>query len=493
MQAEHVNDTKPQRRGLGLRPKILLRLALIGTALVAGVNTYNLLSTRQKRCQQALSSNATLARVIAGGLLGELANHDIHSHHIQTYVQNFVSASLAINTDDKTLALIGVFDPENQLVGGNAKPNLIVCTDGQTASDTANALTRIAQTDPKLGPALSIMRFPLKIDNRYVGKLVVVTSVADVEAQTQRELWLNGIVLTACLLALLLYGGWVLEGLILRPITQVVHAMARVRKGQLDTPLVFARDDEMAWLADNYNYMLQGLQERNALQDAFSRYVSKQIFDKLQRGNIAWTGELKTATVLFTDIRDFTTLSEALPPQDVVELLNGYFTQMVESIFAYDGFVNKFIGDALMAVYNAPLDQDFPELRAVCTAIEMRQKLIQLNQMRAAQGKEPIRIGMGINTGSVLAGNIGHKQRLEYTVIGDAVNVAQRLESQTKQAAVDLLISASTWQAVAPFVHGSPLGEVMLKGKTQPVQLYRVDGLNVGATWPKKIGTPSGA
>lgn len=494
MQAEHVIEPKPHRRGLGLRSKILLRLALIVAALVAGLNTYNLLSTRDKRCAQAKSSNATLAKVIAGGLLGELANHDIHSRHIETYVQNFVSASLAINTADTTLALIGVLDANNQLIGGNARAKLLVFADGHTEPDAQSALSRIAKRDTDLGPALSLMRFDLKIDNQFVGKLIVITSVADVEAQTERDLWLNVAVLAVCLVALFIYGGFVLENLVLRPMIQVVHAMGRVRQGQLDTQLAFARDDEMGWLADNYNYMVLGLKERNTLQDAFSRYVSKQIYEKLHRGggDVTWTGELKTATVLFTDIRDFTSLSEALSPQEIVELLNGYFTQMVESIFCYDGFLNKFIGDAIMAVYNAPLDQDYPELRAVCTAILMRQELYQLNQARTAQGKTPIRIGMGINTGPVLAGNIGHKERLEYTVIGDAVNVAQRLESQTKTAAVDILVSASTWQAVAPFVVGSPLGEVILKGKTQPVQVFRIDALNPSANWPAKIIPPSG-
>jgi len=150
---------------------------------------------------------------------------------------------------------------------------------------------------------------------------------------------------------------------------------------------------------------------------------------------------------------------------------------MVEIIFKYDGFLNKFIGDAIMAIYNVPLDQDSPELRAVKTAIEMRDALDQLNREREARGVFAIKIGIGINTGPVIAGNIGHEQRLEYTVIGDAVNLASRIESQTKVAGATILISEYTYAPIASLLDCDVLPPVKVKGKAEPVKLYSVRGL----------------
>jgi adenylate cyclase len=230
--------------------------------------------------------------------------------------------------------------------------------------------------------------------------------------------------------------------------------------------------------------MVRGLRERERLKDAFNRYVSRQVYEKFQAGEIALSGENRHATVLFSDIRSFTTLSEQLTPTEVVAMLNEYFNVMVEIVLKYDGFLNKFIGDALMAIYNVPLDQTAPELRAVCTAIEMMQSLDLLNADRERRGQFPIKIGIGINTGPVVAGNIGHEKRLEYTVIGDAVNTAQRLESQTKVAGVTILLSEATYQAVASYVDATALPPVKVKGKAEPVALYAVNGIKPGVTLP---------
>ncbi|MEE8408025.1 MAG: adenylate/guanylate cyclase domain-containing protein, partial [Myxococcota bacterium] len=217
--------------------------------------------------------------------------------------------------------------------------------------------------------------------------------------------------------------------------------------------------------------------EREQLKDAFSRYVSTQVYKKLQQGEINLTGETRNATILFSDIRAFTALSERLPPNEVVLLLNEYFNVMVEIVFKHEGFLNKFMGDALMAVYNVPIDQTDPELRAVKTALEMMTALTELNRNRAERGLFAIKIGIGVNTGPVTAGNIGHMRRLEYTVIGDAVNLAQRIESQTKVTGMPILISKTTYQSVADRVVAQALPPVKVKGKQEPVALYAVTAM----------------
>jgi len=313
------------------------------------------------------------------------------------------------------------------------------------------------------------------------GRLLVGISLAQVEAEGRRDLIVNLGVLFGSLITLLIYSSLTLSRMVIQPITAIMSSMRKLRDGDLTTRAEIRRADEIGILADTYNFMVQGLSEREKLKDAFNRYVSKQVYKQLEAGAIRLTGEQREATILFSDIRSFTALSEQLTPPDVVAMLNEYFNEMVEIVFKHDGFLNKFIGDALMAVYNAPIDQPEPEMRAVRTALEMLDALQKLNQKRTARGQFPLRIGIGINTGPVVAGNIGHEQRLEYTVIGDAVNLAQRIESQTKVTGSSLLISESTYAKISKYVIAEALPAVKMKGKQDAVALYAVQALRRGA------------
>jgi class 3 adenylate cyclase len=475
-----------KHQGMSLRTKLMLGFVLIIGIFFAGLNTYNALAARTSRRIEALAANDTLARLVAGGLLGELADNEVNSPHTQAYLHNFINPIFKLNAHNKELAFILVTDANNHVIGGQARPELSVFTGGKVLDSSQAVLDEVARLDGPLGPHMALKRFPLKLgDSGVLAKLMVGTSLARVEAEAVKDLILNAGFFMLALAILILYASLALDHMVLIPINQVVQAMRQVQTGQLETELPTHRTDEMGILAEAYNYMVRGLRDRAKLQDAFSRYVSKQVYEKFQAGQIELSGEKRQATVLFSDIRSFTTLSEQMDPNDVVIMLNEYFTVMVESIFKYEGFLNKFIGDALMAVYNVPLDQTFPELRAVCTALEMKNNLDTLNISRSKKGLFAIKMGIGINTGAVVAGNIGHKKRLEYTVIGDAVNLAQRLESQTKESNVSLLVSEATWRAVAPFVEGAALPPVMLKGKSEPVAIFRIDGLRQDMDLPQ--------
>ncbi|MEO1173987.1 MAG: adenylate/guanylate cyclase domain-containing protein, partial [Myxococcota bacterium] len=168
---------------------------------------------------------------------------------------------------------------------------------------------------------------------------------------------------------------------------------------------------------------------------------------------------------------------EHLDPADGANLVRDYLDRLGSVVLAHGGMIDQFIGDSVVALFNAPLEQAHPELRAVRTAVEMQHALVRLNQKRQTRGQLPIRVGIGINTGPVIAGNIGHEKRLEYTVIGDAVNLAQRIESQTKVTGATVLISETTYRAVAQHVTVEPLQPVKVKGKQEPVRLFSVTGL----------------
>jgi adenylate cyclase len=197
----------------------------------------------------------------------------------------------------------------------------------------------------------------------------------------------------------------------------------------------------------------------------------------LMDGRVALGGESLRVTVLFTDIRSFTSISETMDPQNLVALLNEYFTEMVGIVMDEGGVVDKYIGDAIMAVFGAPVPKAGDAANAVRAAVRMRTALGVLNARLAARGVAPLRTGIGIHTGEVVAGNIGSERRMEYTVIGDAVNLASRLESNTKELGVNVLISEDTYALTRDTIVVRPMREITVKGRNRPVMTYELLGM----------------
>lgn len=213
------------------------------------------------------------------------------------------------------------------------------------------------------------------------------------------------------------------------------------------------------------------------LKSAFASYVPRDVVDKIARdaSAVKLGGEKKMLTVLFSDIRGFTSYSEKMDPQDLVSVLNNYLSKMSEAIFRHKGTIDKFIGDAIMAIFGAPIEQPDHASRACEVALDMISMLQEVNKDQADRGQPPLRIGIGLNTGEMTVGNIGSQKRFDYTVIGDAVNLGSRLEGLTKTFAVDIIISEMTYEFCerTRFVFRE-LGEVIVKGKDQPVRMYQL-------------------
>ena len=226
-----------------------------------------------------------------------------------------------------------------------------------------------------------------------------------------------------------------------------------------------------------YRYLLEE-REKRKVRSFFSRYVSPSVVDKVldESEQLSLGGETKTVTIFFSDIRGFTTISENMTPPEVVEMLNEYFQEMVEIVFKYEGTVNKFIGDAIMAIFGAPINQEDAPERALRACLEMREKLKELNEKWRNNGKNPIRIGMGVHMGDVVVGNVGSSRQMEYTVIGDAVNVSSRIESLTKEIKTDILISDDVYFQVKDLVEVESPDPVPVKGKSEPLQVHKVLG-----------------
>jgi adenylate cyclase len=180
--------------------------------------------------------------------------------------------------------------------------------------------------------------------------------------------------------------------------------------------------------------------------------------------------------VLFADIRDFTGLAERLAPERLVRLLNRYFTAMTEVVQAEDGMVDKFLGDGLLAVFGAPLPQPDHAARACRAALAMQAAVEALNREWAAEGLPEIRVGVGVNTGRMVIGNMGSEQRFDYTVVGDEVNVAARLEAASKEAGAPILVSAATLAAAGPGFRARRLPDVALRGHSAQVHVFALEG-----------------
>ena len=226
----------------------------------------------------------------------------------------------------------------------------------------------------------------------------------------------------------------------------------------------------------------RGTIKRMKVREAFARYLPGPIVERLEANPMMLElgGEVQEATILFADIRGFTAMSEAMRPGQVVELLNEYFTEMVDEIFQWGGILDKFIGDGLCAVFIGGIQHssglDHPA-RGINCGVEMLQRLIAINAARAARNEPPLRIGIGIHTGLVVAGNVGSRDRMEYTHIGDAVNTCSRIEGLCKELAKPLLVSANTYERAggAAKYPATAMPPVVVRGKPDPLSVFAIE------------------
>jgi class 3 adenylate cyclase len=323
------------------------------------------------------------------------------------------------------------------------------------------------------GHEWSIRSEPLSAEDPDQGQRIVAVPLDEVLApfeRIRRALLLGGG-------ASLLLSGLLGVGLsrsLTRPVRELVAATGRVAKGDYETEVNVASRDELGTLADAFNEMTRGLLLRERYRSVLNKVVSQDVATELMRGDVELGGENRLVSVLFADIRGFTALTEGMEPQQVIGLLNECMEHLSQAIDAEGGVVDKYIGDEVMAVFGAPVTQDDHALRAVRAALRMREGVAAFNVLRQARGEAPLGIGVGINSGIAVAGNMGSKSRLNYTVVGDVVNLASRLAGQAQ--AGQILVSGATLRLAGPGVVAPPLGGRSLKGFSAEVEVYAVEG-----------------
>jgi adenylate cyclase len=225
--------------------------------------------------------------------------------------------------------------------------------------------------------------------------------------------------------------------------------------------------------------VMEDISDEKRLKSTMYRYMTQELAEQLLENPDAakMGGDRKEVTVLFSDIRSYTSLTESLKAEEVVDMLNDYFELMVDAVFLHKGTLDKYIGDAIMAVYGSPLPLDTHEWMAVQTALEMRKRLTLFNSKRIEKQQKPIKIGIGINSDTVISGNIGSSKRMEFTAIGDGVNLGSRLEGATKIYGTDIVISENTYKPCQDQLWARELDYIRVKGKDKPVRVYELLGL----------------
>ncbi|EMK09393.1 adenylate/guanylate cyclase catalytic domain protein [Leptospira sp. serovar Kenya str. Sh9] len=274
---------------------------------------------------------------------------------------------------------------------------------------------------------------------------------------------------------------------ITKPLLHLLQATTEIARGNFKIKISSTTKDEVGLLTDYFVDMGKGLEEREKVKDALGRFVNKEIAEMVLKHELTLGGERKMCAIFFSDIRSFTSISEKLQPEEVVEFLNEYMTEMVHCVNETHGIVDKFIGDAIMATWGAAKTSDKDAENAINGSLMMREALLKFNQGRGGEKKPIIQIGCGLNYGPVIAGQIGSEQRLEYTVIGDAVNLASRVEALNKPFGTDILITQNLLDHVPDIFNVEKMQSIKVKGKEEPQVIYAVLGRKDDPDCPKSV------
>lgn len=312
--------------------------------------------------------------------------------------------------------------------------------------------------------------------------LYILYSQVDSETISAKTYGQGVLIFSLVVFILFFLGAGTLNRLISRsiadPINDMLYTMQEIKKGNYTTRVNVVSNDEVGILGDATNRMIQGLAEKELLRDAFGRYVAPAVRDEIIAGKIPLDGEFKEVTVLFADLRDFTPMTEAHDPKLIVRTLNDYFKEMSAAIDERSGLILQFLGDEIYAVFGAPVScKDHPS-NAFLTALDMEKRLKCLNRRFGLEGRPRLSHGIGIHTGQVLAANIGSPERLSYLLVGDAVNLASRLQTLTRELDTRIILSATT-ASLLPASQTENLLEryphpIQIKGRQTPVDIYLI-------------------
>ena len=451
---------------LSLKVKLSLLITSLVVLAVVFVSFFLLRQQQLTLTEEMIKRGDTIAEHLAAAGKGALlANDDLTLNVLVREAMKDGDVAYVAFTDDE--GMVRAHSDVSQIARPLVRPAGLRVLEGVPLVQTYRSESRSELLD---------FSVPLVFSRVPVGALYVGFSKQSI-ATALRTARNRATLITVAMVVIGIAGAIALATLLSRPIFRLVAGTRAIAEGNFQIALPVTSRDELGMLTESFNQMARSLREKEMIKRAFTRYVAREVVEEILKDpeQLVLTGERREVTVLFCDIRGFTPLAERLSPEQVVLLLNEFYTLMIETTFKHDGTLDKFLGDAVMAIFGAPIAHPDHAARAVKTAIDMRTGIAELNVRRAAVGKEPIRIGIGVSLGEVVAGTVGTEDRMEYTVIGDSVNLAARLESNAKPGRI--LISHRTYERVHDLVEVVALGPLKVKGKEEEVEVYEVVAL----------------
>jgi adenylate cyclase len=452
-----------------VRLPLKLKLSLVITVLV--VVTVGLVAAillRQE--QQTLTEEMTRrGRSIAEGLAASVKQPLLAND------EPTLSLLLKDATADRDVAYVIVTDHTGRIVGHGDIGQVGRRLERPPALQPAGERLQVeTYADPARGRLIDFS-VPLSFSKVRIGALYVGFSTKSIEATLARAR-AHALLITAIMVVVGIVGAVALSTVLSRPILRLVEATRAISAGDFQVSLAVPSTDEIGALTESFNQMARSLGEKEAIKRAFSVYVAREVVNEILKDphHPVLKGERREVTVLFCDMRGFTALVERLPPKDVLYLLEEFYTVMIDTTLKHDGTLDKFLGDGVMAIFGAPNPVPDHAYRAIQAALDMQAGVREISARRAQEGKDLLTIGVGISAGEVVAGTVGTSQRMEYTVVGDSVNLAARLEADAKPG--QILISRATFERVRGRIEARSLGMLRLRGKELPVEAFEVLG-----------------
>lgn len=314
---------------------------------------------------------------------------------------------------------------------------------------------------------------PISFKDTRVGYVVISFSkefIKDKIAEAQKKI----AVISVLVIIIIVILSIPLAAELLKPIFLLVRGTKEISLGHFWYRIPSGKSDELGELVDSFNSMAAELEKKEIIKGAFNRYVSPHVADEILKNpdKIHLAGEGREITILFADIRGFTALTRRMPPESIVELLTRYFTVLTEIIFYFNGTVDKFIGDAVMGVFGSPIPTEEHLEQGVKAAVVINKIMIEVNRLRAKKGAVQLPMGLGLDSGYAIVGSMGSKVRMEYTAIGDAVNVASRLSGIAKGG--ELLVGEQVFMKIKDKVSCVKIPAVNIKGIEKPFTMYNI-------------------
>jgi class 3 adenylate cyclase len=451
---------------LSLKVKFSLLITTLVVLAVAMVGFFLLQQQQRALSEEMTKRGLTMAENLASGTKGSLLTND----HLNLNV--LVRDAMK----DPDVAYVAITNPDGETLS-HSDVNLI----GRPIERPAKlppAGNRLAISNYAAPDGTTIFDFsvPLTFSQVPLGALYLGFSDRSIAASL-RNARNQATLVTAIMVVLAVAGAFLLATVLARPIRRLVTGTKRIGEGDFNVTLPVTSRDELGDLTRSFNEMARALREKEAIKRAFTRYVAREVVEEILKNpeSLVLSGQRRDVTVLFCDVRGFTPLAERLNPEEVVLLLNEFYNLMIETTFKYDGTLDKFLGDGVMCIFGAPIARPDHAIQAVRTAIDMQAGIAELSARFVREGRTPIAVGIGVSAGEVVAGTVGSEDRMEYTAIGDSVNLAARLESNAKPG--QILISERTFEMVKGQIPAKAMGAIRVKGKEEEVGVYEVMAL----------------